>query len=184
MQHGAVRRGKVRDKIGTVNFNIIDNSGTRLGYTKRRFLFVQVLHIRKNGKLRAKAYIKDRRHSAGLQITVQVKIAVRETGSYRRGGNGDYPLLLVQGVKERLRIIHNNPRLVGTGMDAVPAADTKIMIYGYLVLYAVVAILYRTRGNTGMAVYAFFFVNPDHRRQLVCVHNSPLTKPIYTIGKE
>jgi hypothetical protein len=49
-------------------------------------------------------------------------------------------------------------------MDAIPAAYTEIMVYSYLFPRAVVAVLYRARGNTGMAVHAFFLVDFDKRR--------------------
>jgi hypothetical protein len=53
---------------------------------------------------------------------------------------------------------------MGTGLDTVSAANAEVVIYAYLFPCAVVAVFHRTRGNTGMTVYAFFFINPDNRR--------------------
>jgi hypothetical protein len=50
---------------------------------------------------------------------------------------------------------------MGTGMDTLPAAYAKVMIYDYLVSRTVVTIFYGAHGDTGMAVNAFFFINPD-----------------------
>jgi hypothetical protein len=54
--------------------------------------------------------------------------------------------------------------MVGTGMDTVSAADTELVVYGYLVPRAVVTVFDRTSGDTGVTVHAFFLINPDHRR--------------------
>jgi hypothetical protein len=62
--------------------------------------------------------------------------------------------------------------MVGAGMDALSASYAQIVVYGYLCSRAVVAVFYRTRGNTGMTVDTFFLVNPDHRRQFT-FHGSP-----------
>jgi hypothetical protein len=62
---------------------------------------------------------------------------------------------------------------MGTGMDTVSTANTEIMIKGYLFTRPVVTVLYRTRGNTGVAIYTFFLVNLNKRCQCVCIHNSP-----------
>jgi hypothetical protein len=64
--------------------------------------------------------------------------------------------------------------MVGTGMDTMSAAYAQIVVYGYLLSRSVVTVFYRTCGNTGMAVYAFFLVYPDDRRQLL----SHITPPI------
>jgi hypothetical protein len=53
--------------------------------------------------------------------------------------------------------------MMGTGMDAVSAADTEVMIYNYLLSRAAIAVFYGTRCNTGMAVDAFFLIYPDNR---------------------
>jgi hypothetical protein len=58
-----------RQHGGMVDFNIRDNGRTGLGDTKGG-LFFHVFRIRKNGKFRAKTYVKNRRHPPGFQVTV------------------------------------------------------------------------------------------------------------------
>jgi hypothetical protein len=147
-----------------VNLNIGNDGRTGLGYAKRRFLFLYVLYIRKNGKFRAKAYVKNRLHPPGFQIAVQVKVQARKIGSYRRGNNGNNLFVFAKVAEKARRIVQSGPRVVGTGMNTVSTADAEIMVDGYFFSGAVVTVLYRTRRNTGMTVDAFFFVNCDNRR--------------------
>jgi hypothetical protein len=55
----------------------------------------------------------------------------------------------------------------------MPAAYAEAVIYGDLLPRAVVAVLHRACRDTGMAIYAFFLINPDNRRQLLCHHKQP-----------
>jgi hypothetical protein len=127
--------------------------------------FFYVLYVRKNGKFRAETYVKNRLHSAGLQVAVQIKIAAGKIGSRRRSNNGDYLFPPVQGGKKRFGIVRKKPGLMGAGLDAASTADTEVMVYRYRLSRAVIAVFYRTRGDTGMTVNALFFINPNNRRQ-------------------
>jgi hypothetical protein len=49
-------------------------------------------------------------------------------------------------------------------MDTVSAAYTEIMVDGYFFSGAVVTVLHRTGRDTGMTVYAFFFIDFDNCR--------------------
>jgi hypothetical protein len=48
-------------------------------------------------------------------------------------------------------------------MDAMSASYAQIVVYGNLLSRSIVAVLYRTCGDTGMAVYTSFLVNFDDR---------------------
>ena len=98
----------------------------------------------------------------------------RKIVSHRRGNNGDDLFLFVQVAEKRGRVIHNKPRLMGTGMDAISASDAEIVVDGYLLHGAIVAVLYRAGSDTGMTVNTFFLINPNDRRQYICLHKLPL----------
>jgi hypothetical protein len=53
--------------------------------------------------------------------------------------------------------------MVSTGMDTTSASYTQFMIDGYLFPRSIVAEFDRACGNTRVAIYAFFLVNPDDR---------------------
>jgi hypothetical protein len=55
---------------------------------------------------------------------------------------------------------------VGAGVDALSASYAQVVVYRYLFPRAVVAVLYGTGSDAGMAVYAFILVNPDDRGQI------------------
>jgi hypothetical protein len=53
---------------------------------------------------------------------------------------------------------------MGTGLDTASAADAEIMVYRYFIAGSIVAVFYRTRGDTRMTVDAFFFIHFNNRR--------------------
>jgi hypothetical protein len=68
--------------------------------------------------------------------------------------------------------------VVGAGVDAVSAAYAEIVVDSYLLPGAVVAVFYRAGRDTGMTVDTFFLINPDDRRQFVCLHKQPLLNSV------
>jgi hypothetical protein len=54
--------------------------------------------------------------------------------------------------------------MMGTGVDAVSAAYTEIMVDYYFFSRTVITVFYGARRNTGMTVHAFFLINPDDCR--------------------
>jgi hypothetical protein len=63
--------------------------------------------------------------------------------------------------------------VVGAGPNPISTAYAKIVVYDYLLPGAVVAVFYRAGRDTGMTVDAFFLINPDDRRQFICLHKLP-----------
>jgi hypothetical protein len=58
-------------------------------------------------------------------------------------------------------------------MDTAPTANTKVMVHPHLFPGAIITVLYRTSGNTGMTIDAFFLIHPNNRTQLTPTHSSP-----------
>jgi hypothetical protein len=101
MQHRAIRRGKIGEKLGMVDFKVGNDGGTGLGYTKGGGGFFYIFYIGKNGKFRPEAYVKNRLDPPRLEVAVQIKIKAGKIGSGRRSDNGDHLFFFVQGAEKR-----------------------------------------------------------------------------------
>ena len=153
VQHRAVGRRQMGQQFGVVDFDETDDGRTRLGNDRGGIVFLDVLQIALDGQFGTETDIEKSAHSDRLEPAIELEILMGEIGGHARRHNGHQAIAAPGGLHEGVEVINSIARIVGTGREAPPATNAKILVDLHIVPASIVAEFDRTNGNARMTIY-------------------------------